>query len=303
MFEEMQIVYSIIIPHYNIPHLLVRCLKSIPVREDVQVIVVDDCSPDYATCKERLSELSRPNLELYQTMIGGSAGRARNIGLHHAKGKWLIFLDADDFLSDGVESILNESVDCNEDILFYNIKSVMSDDLSRSSDRNFYATFFMQNKKDNNEYLFRYHFHSLWGKIFRKDMIDKYNIRFSETKYSNDVFFSALTGYYAKTIKIDTRVLYVVTERQGSLASSQFKSQSPHLEECKIRLQEAVKVRNFLEDKGIKRFDAQYRQFMNELKSYYRKEYVKMMIKYTFTHPTYVLPLYKRDLLSLLLSK
>jgi len=38
--------YSIIIPHYNIPELLMRCLKSIPKRDDIQVIVVDDGSPD-----------------------------------------------------------------------------------------------------------------------------------------------------------------------------------------------------------------------------------------------------------------
>ena len=36
--------YSIIIPHYNVPNLLLRCVRSIPVREDIQVIVVDDCS-------------------------------------------------------------------------------------------------------------------------------------------------------------------------------------------------------------------------------------------------------------------
>lgn len=38
--------YSIIIPHYNIPCLLDICLESIPKRDDVQVIVVDDCSSD-----------------------------------------------------------------------------------------------------------------------------------------------------------------------------------------------------------------------------------------------------------------
>ncbi len=38
--------YSIIIPHYNIPKLLLRCVKSIPERDDVQIIVVDDCSPE-----------------------------------------------------------------------------------------------------------------------------------------------------------------------------------------------------------------------------------------------------------------
>lgn len=50
----MQINYSIIIPHYGIPELLGRCLRSIPERDDIQVIVVDDNSPDADTYMERV---------------------------------------------------------------------------------------------------------------------------------------------------------------------------------------------------------------------------------------------------------
>lgn len=42
----MEITYSIVIPHYKIPELLVKCLLSIPKRDDVQIIVVDDHSPE-----------------------------------------------------------------------------------------------------------------------------------------------------------------------------------------------------------------------------------------------------------------
>ncbi|MBQ5474281.1 MAG: glycosyltransferase, partial [Lachnospiraceae bacterium] len=58
----MNPLFSIIIPHYNIPDLLMRCLKSIPVSEDIQVIVVDDNSTDADTYLERFPELSRPYL-------------------------------------------------------------------------------------------------------------------------------------------------------------------------------------------------------------------------------------------------
>lgn len=52
--------FSIIIAHYDIPDLLMRCLKSIPVSEDIQVIVVDDNSADADTYLDRYPELSRP---------------------------------------------------------------------------------------------------------------------------------------------------------------------------------------------------------------------------------------------------
>ena len=53
-------LFSIIIPHFDIPDLLMRCLKSIPVSEDIQVIVVDDNSLDADTYLDRYPELSRP---------------------------------------------------------------------------------------------------------------------------------------------------------------------------------------------------------------------------------------------------
>ena len=53
-------LFSIIIPHKDIPDLLMRCLRSIPVSEDIQVIVVDDNSADADTYLKRYPELSRP---------------------------------------------------------------------------------------------------------------------------------------------------------------------------------------------------------------------------------------------------
>ena len=56
-------LFSIIIPHKDIPDLLMRCLSSIPVSEDIQVIVVDDNSADADTYLDKYPELSRPYLE------------------------------------------------------------------------------------------------------------------------------------------------------------------------------------------------------------------------------------------------
>ena len=74
--------YSIIIPHYDIPDLLVRCLKSIPVREDVQVIVVDDCSPGNEEYAARYPELTRPFVEFYATASHGGAERRPRHRVH-----------------------------------------------------------------------------------------------------------------------------------------------------------------------------------------------------------------------------
>lgn len=95
--NKEEIVYSIIIPHKNIPDLLRRCLDSIPQRPDIQIIVVDDnsCSDkvDFAHFPGR----EREGVEIVYTREGLGAGYARNVGLRHAKGRWLLFADADDY--------------------------------------------------------------------------------------------------------------------------------------------------------------------------------------------------------------
>ena len=299
MVDKTNYIYSIIIPHYNIPELLVRCLKSIPVREDIQVIVVDDCSPDADTYKERFQEFSRPYLEWYSTPIGGSAGRARNIGLQHAKGKWLIFLDSDDMLVDGVESILNEVQNRTEDIIYFDTISVMSNDLTKLSNRNFYHQYFEQYQIDKDERPFRYRFHSLWGKVFQNTFIRKYNIRFDQTRYSNDVMFSAAAGLFAKNIAIDNKTLFIVTEREGSLASNQF-GNIISKNECETRLNVAIGVRELFEENGIYNEENQVGEYFGKLRALYKKTYYQYMFKLLFAHPTYIVPFIKRDILFVL---
>ena len=101
-----------------------RCLESIPVREDVQVIVVDDCSPDASSYLQKYPALSRPFLDFYRTEKGGSAGRARNVGLRHARGRWCLFADADDYYEDGFLDVIGQALDDELDILYFNVSGI-----------------------------------------------------------------------------------------------------------------------------------------------------------------------------------
>lgn len=246
------IVLSVIIPHYNIPELLKRCLNSVPVREDVQVIVVDDCSSDASEYipivpngKSPLT--TNPYVEFYSTPVGGSAGRARNIGLDHALGKWLTFLDADDLLSEKAESLLDMYKDRPEDILFFQTRAVMSDDLSKSSDRNCFTHHFEKYFDNGDDSWLRYYFDALWGKLIKKDLVDRHSIRFEEIKYGNDAFFSISAGTFAKKVAVFTEVLYINTDRPNSLTSAKKKS----LDEWKIRYDGEIRILDFFDAHGV----------------------------------------------------
>ena len=213
-------MFSIIIPHKEIPDLLMRCLRSIPVSEDIQVIVVDDNSTGADTYLDKYPELSRPYLEFVRTTKGGGAGYARNIGLDRAKGKWILFADADDFFVEDLNDIIYSFVDSEADVIFFKNKAVLSDNTNIKSDRCSYIN------KNIDKYLaygdewpIRAKMYVPWGKMIKRSLIVKNNIRFDEIKYSNDVHFSLLVGYYAEKIVVADRVIYILTCRSNSLAA------------------------------------------------------------------------------------
>jgi len=212
--------FSIIIPHKDIPDLLMRCLKSIPVSEDIQVIVVDDNSADADTYLDKYPELSRPYLEFIRTTKGGGAGYARNVGLEYAKGKWILFADADDFFVDDLYDIICSYVDSEADVIYFKNKAVLSDDISIKSNRSSYVNKNIdQYLSDGVEWPIRTKMCVPWGKIIKKSLIVKHNIRFDEIKYSNDALFSLLVGYYAEKIVVADRVIYILTCRSNSLTA------------------------------------------------------------------------------------
>ena len=80
----MDKTYSIIIPHKNIVPLLKRCLESIPNRNDIQVVVVDDHS-DVKNIQQIEQLCITNHADLVKTQESKGAGYVRNIGLKYAR--------------------------------------------------------------------------------------------------------------------------------------------------------------------------------------------------------------------------
>lgn len=239
--------YSIIIPHYNIPSLLERCVSSIPLREDIQVIIVDDCSPDQKNFREAISRIEKTHkIEVYSTPEGGSAGRARNVGLEHTLGKWIIFADADDFFADTFEDIIDKHVDSQADVVYFNYRSVMSDNPSIPSERKEKRDYFAEYSDTGDDSYFRYEFHVPWAKMIKRRLVESHHIRFDEVQYANDAMFAALVGCYAQTTDCDERYGYVLTERKNALCSNMFNKPG----EALIRTKVLLRVNNVLKVLG-----------------------------------------------------
>ena len=102
---------SVIVPIYNVEPFLRRALDSIlsQTHKDWEAILVDDGSTDasgriaeeYEQCDRRFKVIHKPN---------GGQSDARNVGLEHISGEYLIFLDADDFLHPQLMSLCLEAM-------------------------------------------------------------------------------------------------------------------------------------------------------------------------------------------------
>ena len=212
--------YSFVIPHHNTPHLLRRLVDSIPIRRDIEIIVVDDGSDI-----DKRADVRRNDVRIIYIDKESSkgAGRARNVGMDAAKGKWLLFADADDFYKPGFIDVLDEYKDDDIEMLFYNIDSVDSDTLLSST----------QNRADLHQRLISSYNGTKetidnllfmgfgpWRRMFRSDYIKEYGFRFEETPKGNDQFFSLATSYFAKKWKVETRTVYILTYAKESLTYS-----------------------------------------------------------------------------------
>lgn len=232
--------FSIIIPHKNSFDLLLRLLSTLPDNGSLEVIVVDDHS--VAEQVNRLKSYSfPPNVRIYYDLSGKGAGRARNIGLEQAKGKWLLFADADDYYTEDMFSMLNKYFDSPSDIVYFGTSSIYNDTGEIAyRHRPFMSLIDNYLRCVSTEDKLKYSFTPPWGKMIRKELVDTYHIRFDEVIASNDVFFSIHTAYRARQISATKDVLYVITVTSGSLVNTFSQS---HFD---ARLKVALKANDFL---------------------------------------------------------
>lgn len=209
--------YSIIIPHKNIPDLLTRCVNSIPQRGDIQIIVVDDNS-DQAYL-DIFPSFYRSDLEVIFTKEGRGAGYARNIGLKRAKGKWLLFADADDYYTDGFLDILDKYKEADIDVVYFCVNKFhdFSIHVEASCD-NSHIFSYLENSVAGSSFLRLRHWEP-WNKLFRREYIVSNNFLFEEIQVGNDAMFVVKSGYYANHIKADPFPLYNYVIRPGSLTT------------------------------------------------------------------------------------
>lgn len=211
--------YSIIIPHKNTPLFLQRCIDSIPHREDIQIIIVDDNSDPQKVNFNRFPGLTQKNVEIYFTKEGKGAGYARNVGLKHAKGKWLLFADADDFYHPEAFQNFDFYLNTNYDIIYFFAYSIDPETgLASPREKNlnhFYKKYNPQ-KSRSADYI-KFKAWEPWNKLINYNFWAKHQIYFDEIPFGNDINFSQKLSLLAQKIDINPNKLYCLTYLEFNL--------------------------------------------------------------------------------------
>lgn len=126
--------FSVVIPVYNAEKYINRCVESILQQsfENFEVVLVDDGSTDRSMeiCEE-LAQKDTRVLFFHQKNQGVSA--ARNKGMSMAKGRYLVFVDADDYIREDTFALLYESCnDCRADICFFGYQCVVRSEVKQT---------------------------------------------------------------------------------------------------------------------------------------------------------------------------
>lgn len=226
---------SIIVPIYNTEEYLPRCLDSImnQTYRDFELILVNDGSTDNSVevCKKYWKENS--NVVLINKENGG-LGSARNAGLDRAVGKYIFFVDSDDYIEpECLEKAINTMKTEKADICSFGMIKEYSDS-SLNEEIHFYPyKISIENGKENLVFIIRYLLNyrigwESWNRIFKASIIKENGLRYSNERkvFAEDLLFALKYYLYVKKHVTINECLYHYTQREGSLMK---KIKSDHL--------------------------------------------------------------------------
>lgn len=188
---------SVVVNVFNNEKTIERCLNSIVVQSFVnfECIIVDDCSSDHtcAVCEHYVKGDSRFILIRNTRNLGCSLTRKQ--GLEHSRGKYLIFVDADDWLEyDFLEKLLDLADADNADLVYcdyYEEDDGESKNMQQNVDQKT-KTQIIAAMASYDPMLVS----SLWNKLIRRDLVDK--VVFPDVRYGEDMFISLQLAFYSQ---------------------------------------------------------------------------------------------------------
>lgn len=222
----MDKLLSFVIPVYNVEKYLAECINSIlcQVGDNCEIIIVDDGSTDSSgQIADDLKNKSQIISVIHKE--NGGLSSARNVGMEKAIGKYILFIDSDDRVTDGSIDQIVKSVEETEcDFCFLKGKKFFPDGHECDMMECISSSNFSENHVDNIKYLASRPKYpgSACTKIYKREFLQKNNIHFPyDRRQSEDLGFILQCIYKATRIYgNDTQFYEYRQDREGSITNS-----------------------------------------------------------------------------------
>lgn len=206
---------SVIVPAYNVGKYLDKCMESLVQQtlKDIEIIIVVDGATDDTYDKARAWEKTDSRVLVILQDNAGS-GPARNNGLSHAKGEFIVFVDPDDWVDrEMVEDLFNDIIKKNVDLVTSGCNIEYFDaEMWISSEKEVFDEFYSDDSSEiRKKYFELFNMGALSAptkKIYRKSIIDKYEIAFPALRRSQDIVFNYRYFEHISSVFVSNKVYY-----------------------------------------------------------------------------------------------
>ena len=206
---------SIIVPVYNSEKYLNKCLDSLinQTKKELEVIIINDGSTDKS---EEIIKSYKDERIVYFKNKNQGIGITRNFGIEKAHGKYLMFIDSDDYIDLNACDILYKKAEKdNLDLVICNFYKVYDNGTEEKVTLNSFKTTDLK----HNPKLINIINPSPWNKLLKKELINKHTIRFVENKkYEDAPFFTHALKYSKRIGKVDDYLNYYVIHNNSETA-------------------------------------------------------------------------------------
>lgn len=215
--------FSIIVPVYNVELYIIECVDSILKQSftDFELILINDGSTDNssAICKE----LSEQDYRIkYISKQNEGVSRTRNLGISIATGKYLCFIDSDDYLEKDFLSILYNHAKNDSDMIVSNWKMLKNGNFANSH-LDFPSDFVNTSRISKEHFRIINKIVYIWSSAYKYDIIKSNDIKFDENMdYCEDVLFFITYFDKCRTISFSNNHSYIHRISNNGLSAKSY---------------------------------------------------------------------------------
>lgn len=222
---ENSIDISVIVPIYNVEMYLPQCIESIlEQRINLEILLIDDGSTDQSgRIADSYSQKDNRITVIHQNNLG--PGEARNKGLCLARGKYIAFVDSDDWIREGSLDVLyKEAYFHQADMVKGNAISVNSNGVQRSQFNKIPQDIKYTPLTGVKCFISLMECHSyvptVYNYLYKREWIEKENLRFQKVFYEDEIWMHEVLLMASKVIITDLEFYYYREDREGSIMNS-----------------------------------------------------------------------------------